>query len=955
MAHEPPEISSQGDNPTRWEGDGEGAGAPGEEFVPGMVSAGDSPTWAEDQLKPFLPQGSELDPDLIREQQSVLLKPGDVVAKRFEVVKQLGFGGMGAVYHVKDRHLGLEKALKVMLPSLLASETARQRFRSEVAISQQLSHDNIVRVHDLAADKRRGFYFFTMEYVEGKTLHRVLQERGGRLPVDEALDITRQLCDALEYAHQNTIHRDLKPQNIMIRPDGAIKVLDFGLAKLMSPGRLTKSSMALGTAYYQAPEQSIHLRELDARADIYSLGVVLYQMLTGEIPVGAVGLPSRVAAGVPKSLDSVVMCCLQPRAEDRYESAAALRDALDRAAQRTGKTKWAVLGVAAVVVFALAVLLIGRRESPAPAGPDGRAGPRPSQPIETDMAGDGPAASRELGTVPSRPPSADSLGTVPDSATAADASSAKVAAVTAQQAAKDAGGGQHAEELFKAGSEALKDGEAHDRLRAFDAAVEKYQEAEALFAQAQAQGERLSAEIAAFDKAKADLEKEKEAADALDGATWAKTRYEQAIEVEEQALLTEDRVKGAELLKQAAGLFKLAASETAQQGEAIVAAARKAAEGARAKAQTDTVRKYASRELASADGVMSEAGKETDFDKAKDLYQQSEAKYAEAAKIAGERLAAAKKSADTARKDALASQKQIGTDERKYAEDEVGAGDRAWSSAEEAFAAADYSAASEQYGKAEGQYAKAVEVTPERKLLAQAPKAGQTRSVDLGGGVTLELVWIPPGDFTMGSPAGEENRDDDETQHRVALTKGFWLGKYEVTQAQWKAVMGNNPSHFKGDDLPVEQVSWDDCQAFVKKLNTKGQGTFRLPTEAEWEYACRAGSTTAYCFGDSSSTLSRYGWYSGNSDWKTHSVGGKSANAWGLYDMHGNVWEWCQDWYGDYPSGSVTDPTGPSSGSRRVFRGGSWFDAPRLCRSANRSRSVPGGWHCSLGFRLARP
>ncbi len=974
MPHEPPKIASEGDSPTRWEGDGEGAGAPGKDSAPGMVSAGESPTWAEDQLQPFLPQGSELDPDLIREQKSVLLKPGDVVAKRFEVVKQLGFGGMGAVYHVKDRHLGLEKALKVMLPSLLASETARQRFRSEVAISQQLRHENIVTVYDLAADKRRGFYFFTMEYVEGKTLHRVLQERGGRLPVEEALDITRQLCDALEYAHKNTIHRDLKPQNIMVRPDGAIKVLDFGLAKLMSPGRLTKSSMALGTAYYQAPEQSIHLRELDARADIYSVGVVLYQMLTGEIPVGRVKSPSQISAGTPKGLDTVVLTCLEPNAEDRPESAAALREALEQAGQRTGKAQWAVSAVAAVVVLVFAVFLMVGRQGPAPVGPEGRAGARPSQPGGT---------VEESGTVPSRPPSADSLGTVPDSATAADASAAKVAAVTAQQAAKDAGAEQHAEELFKAGAEALKDGEAHDRLRAFAAAVEKYQEAEGLFTKAKAQGEKVSAEITAYEKAKASLEKEKKAADALDAATWAKTRYEQAVEVQEQALLTEDRVKGAELLTEAAGLFKLAASETAQQGEAIVAAARKAAEQAKQSAQTEAVSKYASQELADADRLMKEAdekrgltqakrgtsgdGSVPAFHDIKALYEQATAKYAEAATVAGERLAAAKGDAETARKDALASQKQIGTDERKYAEDEVAAGDRAWSSAEEALADGDYAKAAEYYGAAETQYAKAVEVTPERKLLAQAPKAGQTRSVDLGGGVTLELVWIPPGDFMMGSPAGEENRDDDETQHRVTLTKGFWLGKYEVTQAQWRAVMGNTigqqrdkankdwPLRGEGADYPIYYVSWDDCQAFIKRLNAKGQGTFRLPTEAEWEYACRAGSTTAYCFGDSSSTLGSYGWYNENSGSKTHSVGGKSANAWGLHDMHGNVWEWCQDWHGTYPSGSVTDPTGPSAGSYRVARGGSWYFNPRYCRSAVRSWSAPGDRYDILGFRLARP
>ncbi len=226
-------------------------------------------------------------------------------------------------------------------------------------------------------------------------------------------------------------------------------------------------------------------------------------------------------------------------------------------------------------------------------------------------------------------------------------------------------------------------------------------------------------------------------------------------------------------------------------------------------------------------------------------------------------------------------------------------------------------------------------------------KTGTVETFDLGGGVKLEMVWIEPGSFMMGSP-------EDETQHRVTLTKGYWLGKYEVTQAQWEAVMGrgNIPSKFKGPDLPVESVSWDDCKGFVQKLNAKlgsEGGGFRLPTEAEWEYACRAGTTGGYA-----GVLGDLGWYDGNSGSTPHPVGEKRANAWGIYDMHGNVWEWCEDWRGDYPSGSVTDPTGPSTGSNRVCRGGSWCCVATYCRSARRYWLEPGDRDDALGFRLAR-
>jgi len=215
----------------------------------------------------------------------------------------------------------------------------------------------------------------------------------------------------------------------------------------------------------------------------------------------------------------------------------------------------------------------------------------------------------------------------------------------------------------------------------------------------------------------------------------------------------------------------------------------------------------------------------------------------------------------------------------------------------------------------------------------------------------MTFVQIPAGTFMMGSPSSEPNRASDETQHRVTLTKPFYMQTTEVTQGQWKAVMGNNPSHFNscGDSCPVEQVSWNDCQEFIRKLNQReGNGAYRLPTEAEWEYACRAGTTGPYY-----TDLDRAGWYSGNSNNRTHPVAQKTPNAWGLYDMHGNVYEWCQDWFGDYPGGSVTDPKGSSSGGSRVIRGGSWRLYARNCRSAYRCYNTPDVRNNNNGFRVA--
>ncbi len=193
----------------------------------------------------------------------------------------------------------------------------------------------------------------------------------------------------------------------------------------------------------------------------------------------------------------------------------------------------------------------------------------------------------------------------------------------------------------------------------------------------------------------------------------------------------------------------------------------------------------------------------------------------------------------------------------------------------------------------------------------------------------------------MGTPEQEEERNSDETLHQVTMTKGFWMAKYEVTQQQWMSVMGVNPSHYLGDKLPVGNVCWYECQLFCERAG------LALPTEAEWEYACRAGSSGAYGRID---PLEMMAWY-GESGSAPHPVGQKRPNAWGLYDMHGNVWEWCADWYGDYPDRAVTDPKGPDSGVEYVLRGGCSWTAPKVCRSAQRFCAAPDHGFYTYGFR----
>jgi formylglycine-generating enzyme required for sulfatase activity len=225
------------------------------------------------------------------------------------------------------------------------------------------------------------------------------------------------------------------------------------------------------------------------------------------------------------------------------------------------------------------------------------------------------------------------------------------------------------------------------------------------------------------------------------------------------------------------------------------------------------------------------------------------------------------------------------------------------------------------------------------------PGKGMTNSIG------MKLVYIQPGEFQMGSNDGE---DDEKPLHTVKITKGFYMGAFEVTQGQYQKVMGNNPSNFKGEDnLPVETVSWDAAVEFCKKLSQKEGKTYRLPTEAEWEYACRAGTTTKFSFGEDESRLGEYAWYAQNSGDKTHAVGEKKPNAWGLYDMAGNVWEWCNDSYlSRYGSSPTNNPASPTGGGFRVIRGGGWFYFAYYCRVSCRGISIP-GFRCSRGgFRV---
>jgi len=251
---------------------------------------------------------------------------------------------------------------------------------------------------------------------------------------------------------------------------------------------------------------------------------------------------------------------------------------------------------------------------------------------------------------------------------------------------------------------------------------------------------------------------------------------------------------------------------------------------------------------------------------------------------------------------------------------------------------------------------KEIEEKPTKSTKKASPKPsvkGSDRFMTDDHGI--EFVLIQPGLFMMGS---EDGYDNEKPVHKVEITIPYYLSRYPITQLQWEGVMGQNPSEFKGTERPVERISWRDVQAFLKRLK-QGEDVYRLPTEAEWEYACPAGTTTAYSFGDDANELDEYACYGKNSNRSTQPVGQKKPNPWGLYDMHGNVWEWVQDWYasdyyGQFQNLTDMDPRGPENGARHVFRGGSWLNYARSLRSAKRDGLAPGYAYYRLGFRLLR-
>ena len=915
---------------------------------------------------------------------------GDLIMNRYKVLAELGQGGMGVVYKCFDETAGIEVALKALPPELSHNTIEMEDIKDNFQLVHNLHHPNIASSNTLERDISNGNYYLIMECCEGEDLRRWLKRKRKEceLKLEEVLPIIEQVASALDYAHEMKImHRDIKPGNIMIDQFGKIKVLDFGLAAQIHTS-MTRVSMAYhgtsGTGPYMAPEQW-EGRIQDARADQYALAVMTYEMLAGHTPFESTDaavlreavLKSKVISleNVPKYVDVAILRALSKEPAERFESCSEFAAALGGKKIKAGKVqkkgvfpKWAAAVLIAVLLGAVGTgLFIQQKNDKSPEkSPVAPAtsvvttpAPQPKQPDnnEREIAAMVQSTYRLQASVLSKKQDIESAN-------------------------YDRGEtfGKYLDALkenFGAGELAMKNNDVTAANASFKAAGKA---ADWIIANAPLRKE--------FQSLQKEVNSQKTEADKFDAAKLSFAIYNAAVK--KVAKSGRDYESGnftpaLSTLKSALADYKNAYTEARKLTlENLI----NSAERAQNNRQWDKVKEFAGKiqplDPAKASEFTALAAEQIKLEKLnKELASARQAKenknwqsvydYAVAALNIDNSNTEAQNLKQEAENHltptltvyAYVDGKTVNAIVKslKSRPDQQSRPWKLQKGSEYEFEVTYKDGEDEYYGKipaftctANGPHRKDITLT----------KVVFNGTVDCNG-VKLEMVKIKAGTFMMGSPENELGRlSNDETRHRVTLTKDYWLGKYEVTQAQYEAIMGNNPAYFKGGKRPVEQVSWNDAKDFCRKLNERYAGKlpagykFDLPTEAQWEYACRAGTTTALNNGTNltsargaCSNLDEVGWYDKNYGSNAHKeFGQKRPNNWGLYDMHGNVFEWCRDWYGSY-TGDATDPLGPSSGSIRVFRGGSWSFCARFCRSANRDDWNPGDRASYLGFRLA--
>jgi len=922
---------------------------------------------------------------------------GDLILGRYKVLSELGQGGMGVVYKCFDETAGIIIALKALPPELARSELEMEDVKENFQLVSRLVHQNIANYKQLEKDSATGNYYLIMECVEGEDLRRWIKRmrRENALTLEKVLPVIRQVAAALDYAHkQKIIHRDIKPGNIMIDAEGNVKVLDFGLAAQIHTS-MTRVSMVSqgtgGTAPYMAPEQWRGWGQ-DAAADQYALAVMTYEMLAGHLPFESPDMAvlqqavltqePRPVEGLPEYAQAALLRGMAKVPGDRFGSCAEFAAALG------GEGK-------AVAPVTPAVLKPERKAAP------------PAPPIP-------PVASVAPAPKPTPPPK-------PTPAPKPAPAAAK---------ALIAGGGSEERNgkklrfviaaiivlvvgFFVVRTLTNREGESA-YVSTADSRGTSSERAETGRSASNQAGRTISLP----GNVKLELVK-------VEAGTFemsAEDGENDSNEVPHQVTLTKDFYIGRTEVTQAQWMAVMGANPSQFKGDDL------------------PVEYVTWNDAMSFCEKLNATGKAPDrwmFTLPTETQWEYAAKGGKKSK--GYKYSGSDKLGDVAWYDGNSDSKTHPV--KQKTPNELGLYDMSgnvfewclddWKEPSDRLTA-EFTRGNNPYGSrvlrggswrgahffcrstyrfdldilwggqdscigfrvalvpAEGYGTKSEATSP--NVTQQKPSSGQTstasgsmeqrvripagdKTIDLSNGVKLELVKVEAGSFEMSAKDGEN--DSNEVPHRATLTKDFYIGRTEVTQAQWKAVMGNNPSKSKGDDLPVEQVTWNEAMAFCEILNSTGKAPsgwkFTLPTETQWEFAARGGNKSKGYKYSGSNKADDVAWYYENSgdsrlddsSWnvnnlnsnhcKTHPVGQKKSNELGLYDMSGNVWEWClDDWNRDSSRQKAEFTRGNDQGGlARVFRGGSWFIYARECRSAARNGLGRGDRINNLGFRLA--
>jgi len=818
----------------------------------------------------------------------------------YKLLSQIGDGGMGTVYVAEHLQYGVKYALKVLPEELSHSESFVHRFRREAGVMASLKHPHIVEVHNMS--QVGDTYFLVMDYIQGPkgkpwNLENEIEarkKRGESFSEPEVLDLAGQVADALAYAHhRGVIHRDVKPSNILLDDKGRVRVVDFGLAKVVGERYLvsriqvanpdkeegirerlvkTPTGAILGTFDFMSPEQK-EGKESDERSDVFSFGVMLYYLLTGNKPSGLGKMPSMVARGINRRWDDLVGKCMEPNPEDRFQTVDELRRALESLS--AGPVRKPILAAAVLAVLFAGVLWAALPDSFTPSRIPFLSRPTPT-PTATLIPTSTPTFTPTKTPTPVPTPTPEPSGPRPKVEIRSQSPSGEVA--------------------------------YRDRSR-------------------------VTIDFLGIPIPGGGI---KEYAWRLDGGEWHKT--------------TSQYVQFGEL---AAGAHRFEV---------------------KAFDYSDVPSPNVLHEFTVLDNAPPQVEWVAPVDETVSL-------------ISGDSLTVIARAEDPEGDTIAEWWWSVGSTERAPVRTQGGAtGTYTWTSLAAGLqnlyvCAMDSAGKRSEWLKREviiRYYEPTPTTTPKPTLtptftphptVTATPTPtippGRVEGVTIPGtNVEIEMVMVPGGSFLMGSEGDEAGRKGDEGPIRTVNIRPFWMGRYEVTQAQWQAVMGDNPSRFIAPDRPVENVSWNQCRMFIRRLNQAlGSGAFRLPSEAEWEYTCRAGTSTPFSTGDTiapdaANYDGNYAYGDGSSGQyrrKTMPVGSFAANAWGLYDMHGNVWEWCEDWHHNSYAGAPPDGEVWESppGNSRVLRGGSWLDVPGRARSASRNWDFPDVRLSTIGFRLA--